>query len=182
MRWTSIHLAVALGLGTAGCASSTKLLGTTVKQSVAVVFRSTEEVATKADRRSMRVMADTLLTGMRERGVSGYMPPSGADVPAPRIELFVKKWELTGGRKMSDSTAGLLFGGVIGAAIATRGAAHSHDAVVDCSVYRTGDKVPAFRHVFNGDTAHGVANQILDRVFTERTGDTGQDPAPATKK
>jgi hypothetical protein len=137
-----------------------------------LVFRAPPEVAARADWKSMKEMADTLITSMKERGVAAYMPLPNVAAPAPRIEIFVRHWEARDTKThLRPSTAAILVGGAIGAGVQL---AHARDVEVDCAVVREGESGPFFRHHFVASTGDEVAEHILDRIFTEKP-DTGAD-------
>jgi hypothetical protein len=154
-------------LAAAACgAASTKLLGAPVHRPIALVFTTTPEVAAKADRRGMRVMADDLVEGIKARGLSAYQPVDGQAAPPPRLDCFIKRWDALGGRRLGASSyGGQLILGVFAAPVA---AAHARDVEVECSVIREGEAVPADRYLFTGESGNAVASDILDRVFTDK--------------
>jgi hypothetical protein len=158
-------MALVFVAATACGAGSTKLLGAPVHQPIALVFTTTPEVAAKADRRGMRVMAQDLVDGIKAKGLSAYLPVGEQPAPPPRLDCFIKRWDAIGGRRLGASSyGGELILGVFAAPVA---AAHARDVEVECSVIREGEAVPADRYLFTGETGNAVARDILDRIFTD---------------
>jgi hypothetical protein len=119
-------------------------------------------------------MADDLIEGMKEKGVSAYVVEEGRPMPPPRLELFVSRWDALGGKRMSSSAASSSLGlGFIGVGVQ---AAHAHDVRVECTVFRENEHTPADHHVFEAENASDVSSAILDRVFTDKS--VVLDPAP----
>jgi hypothetical protein len=146
-------------------AGSTKLLGRPVHRPIALVVKVAPEVSPEADESRMRLMAYGMLQRLEERGLTGYVPEKGHAAPPPRLELTIKRWDEHDGEGVSPRTAGFLVGGEIGTAILL---AHAGDVQIECSVVREGDAAPADRYLFVGETSEAVADQILNRVFTDK--------------
>lgn len=151
-------------------AGSTKLLGSPVKSSVGLVIKASPQVVAHSDLRGLRDMADDLIEGMKEKGISGYVVEEGRPMPPPRLELYVARWDALGGKRASASALGF---GLVGVGI---DAAHARDVRVECTVFREGERTPADHHVFEAADASAISSAILDRVFTDKTEVT--DPAP----
>jgi hypothetical protein len=167
---------IALAVLLVACgAGSAKLLGVPVHRPVGLIIRATPAVAAKADRRGMRDMADALVGAMKEKGISSYVAEEGQVVPAPRIDLFITRWEAPGGKRMSSATASY-FLGVVGTAELI---AHAHDVELECTVTREGEATPVGKHAFFAESGEAVASDIVSRVFTDQT--TLETPSPAQK-
>ncbi len=164
-RW-GVRGALLLSLSSLGCgAGSSKLLGAPVHRPIALVFRATPEVAARADRRSLQAFGQSLLEGLREKGLVGCLAPEGEPAPAPRLEFMVERWDALGGKRLGRYAAGVIFG--LPAAVASL--VHARDVQVDCSVVREGETAAADHYLFIGETGDDVASEILTRVFTDET-------------
>jgi hypothetical protein len=160
----ALRAILALSLVTSACgAGSTKLLGTPVRRPIALVFRATPEVAAHSDRRALQAFGQSLIDGLNEKGLVGYLTAEGEAAPAPRLEFMIHRWLALGGKRLSPYWAGVIFG--VPAAAAN--IAHASDVQVDCSVIREGETTPADHYLFIGQTGDAVASEILERVFTD---------------
>jgi len=163
--------AVAVALVTACGAGSAKLLGAPVRRPIALVFRSTPEVAAKSDRRDMNRMAAELLDGIQKKGLVGYVPAEGQAAPPPRIEFFVKRWDAPSGKRLTGYWAGVL----VGIPASVNDAVHAKDVQIECKVVREGESTPADTRLFVGETGDDVASDILSQAFS----DDNRFPPPA---
>jgi hypothetical protein len=87
-------------------------------------------------------LVEKVVEGLTERGVDNQLFAADDDhPPAPRIELWVEKWDI--GDRGSRAGAGFAFG-VLGQAATAGGYS------VVCRIYRDGDEAPAFVRRYSG--------------------------------
>jgi hypothetical protein len=152
------------------CAGSPKLLGAPVRKPIALTFNATPDAAAHLDRAALAITIAHLKEGLKDRGIESYTPGLGEPAPPPRIDLSVTHWvgKVDVGREAGPNNFWV--------APLIAHAVHDRDVEIECFVLREGDAKPSFHHAFSGYSGKDVADQILSRIFSDRTGDNGVDP------
>lgn len=155
-------------LGATGCGASSKLLlGEPVRKELAVLVRVSKAASLADNAGGTEAIVDRVTNGLSERGIQNQIYAADDDHPkAPRIEIWVRSWNINGGGAVEGATLGL---GVAGQ-IATAGGYN-----VVARVYRDGAAKPCeFEYsgtsFSNSDTASAdkgdsVGGSILSDAF-----------------
>jgi hypothetical protein len=163
--------ALVFALAVSGCASGPpKLAGQPLKKPLSVLVRVSAEAARTDDFGGTAGIVEKVEQGLDERGIVHQLYAADDDhPPAPRIEIWVQKWDA--GDRGTRTGAGIAFG-LIGQAIAAGG------YFVVLRVYREGDVAPALERQFSGpilgtdedaSTSKGesVGSYVLDAAFSK---------------
>jgi hypothetical protein len=150
---------VALVLCNACGAARQQLLGEPVREQVAILVSTSDEVNAADDAGGVATLAETVSHDLKELGIDSQIYASKYDHPKPPlIKLDVRYWRDPG--SSSARVVGYMFMGMSG----------GNGIVVDCSLYLPNRDKRAF---FQRYTRHGIAAFVTENEGTSSAASAG---------